>query len=324
MVQDRQTDNKFSGVMRSLPEFEPDPKDTAFIIVDMQYLDAHRDYGIGAEAKGLGTTENFDYYFTRVEDMLIPNIQKVQQACRERGIEVIFIKIASLVNDCRDVSPVHKRLQLLAPAKSKEAEILEEIKPLENEIVVIKGCSGAFNGTNLDQILANLGMKTLIFCGVATNYCVRDLGPGCWRPGLQRHTPTRRLRRVYPRPRPDGVPGPERDLRQSKVYRRDPRTNQPHCQEADASRGLGPGPSVCFRHDLRRDQWRVRGGTAGRRPGVGVGQRCLRAVLRQAAGRLRRRRGQGSNRPALAIPPAIPAPSLAMTRTWKRASRSFI
>jgi nicotinamidase-related amidase len=180
MVQDRQTDNKFSGVMKSLPEFEPDPKDTAVIIVDMQYLDAHRDYGIGAEAKALGTTEDFDYFFTRIEDLLIPNIQKVQQACRERGIEVIFLKIASLVDDCRDVSSVHKRLQLLAPAKSKEAEILEEIKPLDNEIVVIKGCSGAFNGTNLDQILANLGMKTLIFCGVATNYCVetsvRDAG----------------------------------------------------------------------------------------------------------------------------------------------------
>ena len=146
----------------------------------MQYLDAHRDYGMGAEAKELGTSENYDYYFSRVEDLLIPNIQKVQAACREKGIEVIFVRIASLVNDCRDVSPIHKRLNLLAPAKSKEAEILEEIKPLENELVVTKGCSGVFNGTNLDQILANMGLKTLIFSGVATNYCVetsvRDAG----------------------------------------------------------------------------------------------------------------------------------------------------
>ena len=110
MVQDNQIDNKFRGVMKSLPEFELSAKDTAFIIIDMQYLDAHRDYGLGAEAKLLGTAEDFDYFFTRIEDLLIPNIQKMQQACRERGIEVIFIKIASLVNDCRDVSQEHKRL----------------------------------------------------------------------------------------------------------------------------------------------------------------------------------------------------------------------
>ena len=180
MAQDAEVQNKFSGVLKSLPEFELSAEDTAFVIIDMQYLDAHRDYGMGAEAKELGTSENYDYYFSRVEDLLIPNIQKVQAACREKGIEVIFVRIASLVNDCRDVSPIHKRLNLLAPAKSKEAEILEEIKPLENELVVTKGCSGVFNGTNLDQILANMGLKTLIFSGVATNYCVetsvRDAG----------------------------------------------------------------------------------------------------------------------------------------------------
>ena len=180
MAQDAETRHKFSGVLKSLPEFQLSAEDSAFVIIDMQYLDAHRDYGMGAEAKELGTAEDFDYFFTRIEDLLIPNIQRVQEACREKGIEVIFVRIASLVNDCRDVSPIHRRLKLFAPANSKEAEILDEIRPLDNELVVTKGCSGVFNGTNLDQILANMGLKTLIFCGVATNYCVetsvRDAG----------------------------------------------------------------------------------------------------------------------------------------------------
>ena len=180
MAQNPEANNKFSGVMKSIPEFEVSAEDSAFLIIDMQYLDAHRDYGIGAEAKTLGTAEDYDYFFTRVDDMLIPNIQRIQEACREKGIKVIFVRIASLVNDCRDVNPAHKRLQLFAPANSKESEILEEIKPLDNEMVVTKGCSGAFNGTNLDQILANMGIETLICCCVATNYCVettvRDAG----------------------------------------------------------------------------------------------------------------------------------------------------
>jgi nicotinamidase-related amidase len=90
------------------------------------------------------------------------------------------LRIASLVKDCRDVSPIHKRLKLFAPAGSREAEVLDELKPMDNELVITKGCSGVFNGTNFDQILANMGIKNLIFAGVVTNYCVetavRDAG----------------------------------------------------------------------------------------------------------------------------------------------------
>ncbi len=172
--------NKWGGVFNSLPAFDLTPARTAFIIVDMQYLDAHRDYGMGAAATQQGTEAKYEYYFSRIEHVVIPNIQRMQQICRQRGIEVIFLRIASLVKDCRDVSAIHKRLKLFAPAGSKEAEILEEIKPMENEIVITKGCSGAFNGSNLDQILANLGIENLMFAGVVTNYCVetsiRDAG----------------------------------------------------------------------------------------------------------------------------------------------------
>ena len=172
--------NKWGGVFTSLPDIDLAPERTAFVIVDMQYLDAHPDYGMGAEAKKQGTEQKYAYYFSRIEDVVLPSIQKLQQVCRQRGIEVIFLRIASLVKDCRDVSPIHKRLKLFAPAGSREAEILDEIKPMDNELVVTKGCSGVFNGTNFDQILANIGIQNLIFAGVVTNYCVetsvRDAG----------------------------------------------------------------------------------------------------------------------------------------------------
>jgi nicotinamidase-related amidase len=172
--------NKWGGVFSSLPAFDIVLAQTAFVIVDMQYLDADRHYGMGAEAQQQGTAAKYEYYFSRIENVVIPNIQQMQQVCRQCGIEVIFLRIASLVKDCRDVSAIHKRLKLFAPAESKEAAILEEIKPMDNELVITKGCSGAFNGSNLDQILANMGIKNLIFSGVVTNYCVetsvRDAG----------------------------------------------------------------------------------------------------------------------------------------------------
>ena len=169
----------WEGSLATLPDIEIIPRKTALLIVDMQYLDAHPDYGMGRRAKETGTREKFVYYFQSVNDM-IPRIQNLQALCRARGIEVIFLVIASQVKDCRDVSLEHKRLELLAPADSKEAQILKEIAPLENELVITKGCSGVFNGTAIDQILRNMGLDTLIVTGVATNYCVetavRDAG----------------------------------------------------------------------------------------------------------------------------------------------------
>ena len=81
-------------------------------------------------------------------------------ACREPVIEVVFVTIALLVDDCRDVSLVHHRRQLLAVAKSKEAEIPEDTKPLENEVVSSKGCCDTFDGTNLDQTPGNMRTGT--------------------------------------------------------------------------------------------------------------------------------------------------------------------
>ena len=60
------------------------------------------------------------------------------------------------------------------------AIILDEIKPIKNEIVISKGASGVFNATAIDQILRNMGIDTLLMTGVITNYCVetavRDAG----------------------------------------------------------------------------------------------------------------------------------------------------
>ena len=169
----------FDAVFRSV-DFKIAPKKTALMIIDMQYLDAHRDYGMGATAKKEGVTARYDYYFKQLDDVVVPNTKRLLEACRKAGIEVIYPRIASLVKDCRDVSIEHKRINLLAPAGSRESEILDEIKPLENELVITKGASGVFNATAIDQILRNLGVETLIMTGVVTNYCVetavRDAG----------------------------------------------------------------------------------------------------------------------------------------------------
>ena len=166
------TDNKWTGVLTSLPEFDLIPGETGLVIIDMDYRDVSRDHGAGAQAKKVGADEEFEYYFSRIEDVVVPNIKRMQDVCRESGIELIFVRISSLVNDLRDMAPIYKRLGIGDPIGSRETEILDELKPTANEVVVTKMCSGAFNGSNIDNILNNMGIKNLIFCGVNTNYCV--------------------------------------------------------------------------------------------------------------------------------------------------------
>jgi nicotinamidase-related amidase len=171
----------WGGVLGGLKRFELPPHQTALVVVDMQYSDAHRDYGLGLKAKRNGTEANFAYYFDRLEQLVIPNIRRMQDFCRSVGVEVIFLRIASLLRDGRDMNKMQKRSgTLVASLGSKETEILEEIAPLDDELIVSKGSSGVFNGTAFDQLLHNMGIGNLIFCGVGTNYCVetsvRDAG----------------------------------------------------------------------------------------------------------------------------------------------------
>ncbi len=54
------------------------------------------------------------------------------------------------------------------------ADIIEELKPLKEDIVVRKQRYDGFFGTNLDIILRALDIRYLLFVGVATNVCVES------------------------------------------------------------------------------------------------------------------------------------------------------
>jgi nicotinamidase-related amidase len=146
---------------------------TALLCIDMQYLDAAPGYGVFADVKASGVPpEAEEYYFDRLKYTVLPNVRRMQDAFRARGLEIIHTRIQSLTKDGRDRSPGHKRLGLHAAPGSKEAEFLEQVAPQENEIVINKTASGVFNSTNLEYILRNLEINGLFVMGVYSNECV--------------------------------------------------------------------------------------------------------------------------------------------------------
>lgn len=145
----------------------------ALLVIDVQYLDAAPGYGVFADPdRATVPVPAQEYYFRTLQQSVLPNIQRLQKAFRDHGLEVIHTRICSLTPDGRDRSAGHKRLGLHAAPGSKEAEFLPEVAPTPGEIVISKTASGVFTSTNIEYVLRNLGIQALFVTGVYTNECV--------------------------------------------------------------------------------------------------------------------------------------------------------
>lgn len=146
---------------------------TALMVIDMQYLDAAPGHGVFADPKTSSVPpEAQEYYFSTLDNVVIPNIQRLLRTFRSRGFEIIHTRIMSLTKDGRDRSEGHKRLKLHAAPGSKESEFLEQVAPADDEIVLNKTASGCFTSTNISYLLKNLDIHGLFITGVYTNECV--------------------------------------------------------------------------------------------------------------------------------------------------------
>ena len=157
-----------------LPESTVTESSTALMIVDMQYVDAHRNFGVGAAGKAHGVSDEMEYYFSRLETLTTPNIRRILEASRAVGIPVVHVRIMNLAGDSSDTSWRYKMMGILVPPGSKDAEFVEELAPLPGEVILSKTTSNVFLSTNADFVLRNMGIDTLIMTGVVTNNCVES------------------------------------------------------------------------------------------------------------------------------------------------------
>jgi ureidoacrylate peracid hydrolase len=149
------------------------PGRTALLSIDMQNAEfsperlARARAGDPAEARHAAFLE-------RLAPVDIPNHHRLQAAAREAGIEVIYTVIESLTRDGRDRSLDHKISRLHFPRGSWEAQVIPDVAPEGDEILIPKTASGIFNATNIDYVLRNLGIEFLVIYGVVTDQCVES------------------------------------------------------------------------------------------------------------------------------------------------------
>lgn len=160
-------------LLASMGDLPIDPADTALLVVDLQYFDAHRDWGEGRTAQDLGVADRFEPYFEQI-DAAVPQARRLLDAFRAAGAEVAHVRVAERTDDSRDVAPKQLLRGLIVPADSQEARFLEEVAPEGDELVFDKSSSGMFPATNVDRMMRNLGVRTLVFCGTSTGGCVES------------------------------------------------------------------------------------------------------------------------------------------------------
>lgn len=150
-----------------------DPVQAALLFIDVQNYAADPK---GGEFRDLSASERakYDYYLDRLEQIALPNMQRLQAACRIAGIEVIYAVIENLTADGRDRSLDYKISGINVTKGSWDAQVCDAIAPGGDEIVLRKNSSSVFISTNLDYLLRCLGKRQVILCGVVTDQCVES------------------------------------------------------------------------------------------------------------------------------------------------------
>ena len=153
-------------------EIAVEPKATTLLFIDVQNYCATRTGSEFANHTPEVFQEKLGFFFAEMEPRVIPNMQRLQAGCRKAGIEVMYTVIQNLTKDGRDRSLDYKITGFSVPPGSRDAQVIDEIRPGDDEIVLPKTSSNVFHSTNIDYVLRNLGTKYVVISGIVTDQCI--------------------------------------------------------------------------------------------------------------------------------------------------------
>jgi nicotinamidase-related amidase len=160
----------------------PEPADpdlskahTALLVIDVQNTYLERPDRNKLSPDDQRRYDAWTPFHDRMHQTVIPRSKDLLQAFRKNGIECLFARIACQTRDGRERSLSQKMPgwnNLLLPKDGLPSQIVPELAPVGDEIVVTKTTDSALTGSNLRLILNNLGIKTVVCCGIFTDQCV--------------------------------------------------------------------------------------------------------------------------------------------------------
>jgi nicotinamidase-related amidase len=164
----------FKALAKPLPDFEVSPGKTALLLIDIQKLVNPKPLLQEALDAGLPereVREALREYDQRIKKA-VKNARRILQACRKKSYDIIHIKLGAQTSDPRHTAKINRKANFIVPMDSEKAMFLDEVKPAKGELVFSKTNGGAFTGTNLDFVLRNMDIESIIVAGFLTDQCV--------------------------------------------------------------------------------------------------------------------------------------------------------
>jgi nicotinamidase-related amidase len=104
----------------------------------------------------------------------VRKILSLRDAAREAGVPVFYTRnVQNSTSTFDSFATKTKRNQSKYIDGSPSADLLPEVKPLPDEMIIPKGYASAFYGTPLQSYLVKLGIDTVIIVGGSTSGCCR-------------------------------------------------------------------------------------------------------------------------------------------------------
>jgi nicotinamidase-related amidase len=163
-------------------EGAPEPDDmvlkrdeTALLVIDVQNVYLERPDRGTLSKENQRRYDAWTPFHERMHKIVIPRTAGLLNLFRTRGMECVFARIATHTKDGRERSLGQKKLgwnNLLLPKSERASQLVPELSPECDEIVVTKTTDSAVTGTNLRLILHNMGKKNIVCVGIFTDQCV--------------------------------------------------------------------------------------------------------------------------------------------------------
>jgi nicotinamidase-related amidase len=157
------------------PDLDLKPAETALLVIDVQNTYRTRPDRASLSGDEFKRYDMWTPFHTRLEEKVVPNTADLLTRFRKNKIECVFARIASHTRNGRERSLSHRKPgwnDLLLPKDDWPSEIVPELAPLPDEIVVTKMTDSALTGSNLRLLLTNMGIRNVVCVGVFTDQCV--------------------------------------------------------------------------------------------------------------------------------------------------------
>ncbi len=154
-------------------QFPPlDPETTAVVVVDMVNWQVTRGAGMLGPMEKDGVP--VDYIVERVNQTVVPNLQRLFAVCRKRGARIVYLRVGCYQPDYSDsIGPFRNMMRETGARDGSWAcEVIDALRPEPGDVSLLKTGSGGFVTSNLDNHLRNMGIRHVLYTGVITNGCV--------------------------------------------------------------------------------------------------------------------------------------------------------